>query len=111
MQQAFPKYLKKGEMAQTPGVSKIEAVTAIGGGGIGGLIGGPVGAAIGATLPLMSTPIRKLLLSKPYQNAFANLAKKNPSKALKALDRMTNKNLSPNALAGLLFERNDDNER
>jgi hypothetical protein len=107
-QQAFPKYSKAGVGAQTPGVSKIEAVASLGGGGIGAAAGGPVGAFFGAALPLMSTPIRNLLLSKPYQKRFALIAQKQPSKALNLLEKAINKNMSKKAMAGAFYGINDD---
>jgi len=107
MQQAFPDYMKRGEGVKTPGVSKIEAVTSLAGGGVGGLIGGGVGAFFGAALPLMSTPIRNMLLSGPYQRRFAKMAEKNPSNALMLLDKAINKNANKAAIAGLLYNERD----
>jgi len=108
--QAFKKYMKPGVEAQTPGVSKIEAVTAIGGGAIGDEIGGKLGAVIGAALPLISTPIRNMLLSKMYQKRFLTIAKQKPSKALTIINKSLNKNISKNALAGLLYKSNNSNK-
>lgn len=109
MREAFPKYMKPGEMAQTPGVSKLEAISSITGAGLGTVISGGTGAIIGATIPLLSTPIRNMLLSGPYQKAFATLAKKNPSKALSIIDRGINGNLNKNLLAGMLYDDSNDN--
>ncbi len=101
-QQAFPKYAKSGESTQTPGVSKIEAVTSIGGGMGGAAIGGPSGAFIGAMLPLASTPVRSMLLSKWYQNKLLKAMEHNPSKVKEFMNSATNKTINKNALLGLI---------
>ncbi|MFA6060825.1 MAG: lytic transglycosylase domain-containing protein [Taibaiella sp.] len=101
-QQAFPKYAKAGEGAQTPGVSKIEAVTSIGGGMGGAALGGPLGGFVGAMLPLASTPVRSMLLSKWYQNKLLDAMTKNPSKIKTFMNKSTNKTVSKNALIGLI---------
>jgi hypothetical protein len=101
-QQAFPKFAKTAEMAQTPGVSKIEGVVALGGGVGGGAAGGPLGALIGGGVPLLSSPVRALLLSKAYQSRLADLMTKNPSKVKRFLANATNKTVTKNALMGLI---------
>ena len=63
-QQAFPQYMREGSKIPTPGVSKSEALTAA-------LLGTAVHPAAGA-LPLVSGPVRSMLLSKPYQKMMAN---------------------------------------
>jgi hypothetical protein len=101
-QQAFPKYAKSGENAQTPGVSKIEAVTSIGGGMGGAALGGPLGGFVGAMLPLASTPVRSMLLSKWYQNKLLDAMTRNPSKIKSFMNKATNKTVNKNALIGLI---------
>jgi hypothetical protein len=91
-QQAFPKYAKAGENAQTPGVSKIEAVTSVGGGLGGAALGGPLGGFLGAMLPLASTPIRNMLLSKWYQNKLLEAMKVKPSATKQLLNKAINNN-------------------
>jgi hypothetical protein len=108
-QQAFPKYAKAGENVQTPGVSKIEAVVGLGGGYAGTAMGGPVGGFIGAMLPLASTPIRKLLLSKPYQNRLLKAMKANPSGTKQLMNKLVNsKNIDKEALIGLTLSDKKD---
>lgn len=88
-QQAFPKANRAGEMVPTPGVSKSEALAS----GLLGTVGasgfGAPGVALGA-LPLISEPIRNLLLSKAYQQAFAKIPEAQPSTILKLLNSLTN---------------------
>jgi len=101
-QQSFPKYAKAGEVQQTPGVSKIEAVMSVGGGFGGGALGGPLGAFMGAMIPLASTPIRNLLLSPWYQSRLLKLMEKNPSKVKAFMNRATNNTVNQATLIGLL---------
>jgi hypothetical protein len=109
-QQAFPKYAKAGEVQQTPGVSKIEAVTSIGGGFGGAALGGPVGAFVGAMIPLASTPIRNLLLSPWYQSRLLKLMEKNPSKVKAFMAKATNKSVNRSALLGLVLSDKEKNK-
>ncbi len=101
-QQAFPKYAKAGEGAQTPGVSKIEATTAVAGGFGGTAVGGAVGGFIGSLLPFVSTPVRNYLLSPGYQAKIVQLAKKNPSKLKAFVSKYSNKTIDERALLGLV---------
>jgi hypothetical protein len=65
---AFGPYARAGEKIPTPGVSKSEAIAAaILGIGGSAATGNPAGAAL-AALPLVSTPVRKAVLSKAYQS-------------------------------------------
>lgn len=68
MQQAFPSAMREGATIPTPGVSKSEALASslLGLGGFTAT-GNPLGFAFGA-LPLLSGPVRSLLLSNSYQN-------------------------------------------
>lgn len=73
---AFPSYAREGAKIPTPGVSKIEAASML----LGGVSGvsathSPYGALVGAA-PLVSGPVRSMVLSKPYQNAFAKITPK-----------------------------------
>jgi len=88
-QQAFPKFIREGEKVPTAGVSKSEAITALLLGGGGAATMGPYGAVAGA-LPLLSTPIRNILLSKPYQKAMARIPMQSPSRALSLSERLAN---------------------
>lgn len=65
-QQAFPAYARDGERIPTPGVSKSEMLFGglLGLGGYG--VAGPAGTLLAAA-PLVSGPIRAMLLSKPIQ--------------------------------------------
>lgn len=107
-QQAFPKFAKAGEIQQTPGVSKIEAVTSIGGGFGGAAVGGPVGGFIGAMLPFASEPVRKLLLSDWYQKRLIGLMESKPSKVKKFMSTATNKTGNKTALLGLIASDKED---
>jgi len=92
-QQAYPQYIREGAKVPAPGVSKLEALS-MATMGMGGMaVGGPTGALMGLT-PLLSTPIRNALLSKPYQKMLANALKKNPSKTLKVMDDIVNKSIN-----------------
>ncbi|MFA5127292.1 MAG: lytic transglycosylase domain-containing protein [Patescibacteria group bacterium] len=101
-QQKFPKYAKTGESAQTPGVSKIEAASSVGGYAILG--------PFGALLPFLSTPVRNLLLSKWYQKGLAKAMIKHPSRVKKFMSTATNKNISEKALLGLIASDKSDNK-
>jgi protein-tyrosine-phosphatase len=63
-QQGFRPYAKEAETIPTPGVSKSEALTAAAL-GVGGQAGGMGWWPMG--LPLLSGPVRSMLLSRPYQ--------------------------------------------
>jgi len=104
--EAFPKYMKAGEKAQVPGVSKVEAITSLLMGTGGAAAAGPFGA-LAAVVPLMSTPVRELLLSKPYQRKFVKIAKTNPSKAAIILDKAVNKSTTAPMLANMLNQRQE----
>lgn len=67
-QQAFPQSMREGASVPTAGVSKLKAMAAIGTGAVGANQLGASGALLGL-LPFADTPVRKLLLSKPYQQA------------------------------------------
>jgi len=77
MANTFRPYVREAEYIRTPGVSKVQAGLSIG----LGTAGGPVAAA----LPYLSTPIRSLLLSKPYQKLMVKYKDASPSTTLKAL--------------------------
>lgn len=69
--QAFPKFSGVGTGTPAPGVGKTEAI----GSAVLGLAGNAAAPGVGllaAGLPLMSSPVRSMLLSAPYQNAFVN---------------------------------------
>lgn len=92
-QQAFSKYVKAGENTQTPGVSKIEAVTSIGGGLGGAAMGGPIGGFVGAMLPFVSNPVRDMLLSKWYQSKILRDMEQKPSKFKEFMNTATNRDM------------------
>lgn len=102
-QQQFPKYSKAGEKAQTPGVSKVEAMMSLMGGAGGAAAFGPGGSLLGLA-PFLSTPIRNMLLSKPYQARFKNMLLKHPNKTLSIMDKAVNQNISPEMFAGLFYQ-------
>ena len=82
--QAFPQYATEGARIPTPGVSKVEALSS----GLLGLLGygaaGPAGVAA-AGLPLLSSPTRNMLLSKPYQGMLSSAWKPLTEKEIRAL--------------------------
>lgn len=84
---AFPQYAREGARIPTPGVSKSEAILASLLAGGGAVAAGPVGAIAGA-LPFASTPVRSMLLSRPYQALMA-APKYGPGLATKALGNLT----------------------
>jgi hypothetical protein len=109
-QQTFPKYIREGAKVPTSGVSKSEMLAAAGlaMGGVG--VGGPMGAVAGLA-PFLSTPVRKMLLSKPYQKNLASALKKNPSKTLETLNDLVNKPKQNTAeLANMLRQINNEEE-
>lgn len=109
-QQTFPKYIREGAKVPPSGVSKSEMLAAAGlaMGGVG--VGGPMGAVAGLA-PFLSTPVRKMLLSKPYQKGLAKALKKNPSKTLETLNDLVNKPKQNAAeLANMLRQINNEEE-
>ena len=77
-------------------------------GGVG--VGGPMGAVAGLA-PFLSTPVRKMLLSKPYQKNLVSALKKNPSKTIETLNDLVNKPKQNTAeLANMLRQINNENE-
>lgn len=85
--EAFPALAREAEKIPTPGVSKSEALAAALLGTGGAVAGGPVGAIAGA-LPLLSGPVRTMLLSKPYQALMAQ-PQYGPSLITKAAGQLT----------------------
>lgn len=67
MQQAFPSYMREASRVPTPGVSQVEPLAAGMLASTGAAAGGPIGILAGG-LPLLRTPARNLVLSRPYQN-------------------------------------------
>ncbi len=65
-QQAFPASARAGASVPTAGVSKSEAIVGALMGTAGGAALGPAGAAL-AALPLVSGPVRSMILSPSYQ--------------------------------------------
>ena len=68
--EAFPQHVREGARVPTPGVSKMEVFSMAGLAALGGGALGPAGVAMGA-IPLLSTPTRAMILSKPYQKIMA----------------------------------------
>lgn len=87
MQQAFPAYMREGASIPTPGVSKSEALSAALLATAGGAAGGPIGMAAGA-LPLLSTPVRSLILSRPYQAMMAKVPQESSAKLLRLAEAL-----------------------
>lgn len=109
-QQAFPQYLGDATKVPTPGVSKSEALASellatagAGGAGAPGLMAGGI--------PLISDPIRNLILSKWYQNKMVKFPEKTPSMLAKLQAVLPNAN-NPNkaALASLLYQMSQENQ-
>jgi hypothetical protein len=82
MANTFRPYMREGENIRTPGVSKVEA-------GMSALLGSTGGVA-SMGIPLISTPVRALLLSKPYQKLIVNYPDKQAPATLKALTKLIN---------------------
>jgi hypothetical protein len=57
--EAFPKYVTPEARIPTPGVSKLDAVLAAGGAGLGSMIGGPAGAVAGAVTPMAASRLAR----------------------------------------------------
>lgn len=68
MQQAFRPYMREGGLVPTPGVSKSEALAGALLGSVGAAAHGPAGVVAGG-LPLISSPVRNMMLSNWYQDA------------------------------------------
>jgi len=66
----FSPYAREGSKVPTPGVSKLEALSALTLGMGGSALAGPVGA-LAAAVPLASGPVRSILLSKTGQKTLA----------------------------------------
>ena len=66
----FSPYAREGSKVPTPGVSKLEALSALTLGMGGSALAGPVGA-LAAAAPLASGPVRSMLLSKAGQKTLA----------------------------------------
>ncbi|HEY6020109.1 MAG TPA: hypothetical protein VIY48_09465, partial [Candidatus Paceibacterota bacterium] len=99
--QAFPQYVRDGAKIPTPGVSKSEAIlgTLLGSGGAIAT-GNPMGAALGA-LPLISGPVRSMLLSKPYQSVMANIPQQTSPATLKLIEALMRSKVTQGALPAL----------
>lgn len=67
-QQAYRPYMREGGLVPTPGVSKSEAISGAFLGAMGAGVAGPAGVLAGG-IPLISAPVRSMLLSDFYQNA------------------------------------------
>lgn len=95
----FPQVMGSGVKTPTPGVSQLLPYASAAGLGVqgGGLVGG---------LPLLSGPIRSLLLSDFYQKHMADLPKKEVSALLKTLTKTANseslKRMTPAMSSGIL---------
>jgi len=105
-QQAFPKFLREGEKIPSAGVSKSEALAMLLMGGGGAAAAGPMGAMFGA-LPLLSTPVRNMLLSKLYQKNFAKIPVAKTSSILRRTESLANTPIDKALMAGLLSNRNN----
>lgn len=81
-QQAFPSYMREGAKIPTPGVSKSEAVVSAMLAAGGGMGAGPAGVALGA-LPMLSGPVRSMVLSPTYQKLMAKIPEGGPSSVAK----------------------------
>jgi hypothetical protein len=99
--QEFPQYARDGAKIPTPGVSKSEAILgALLGSGGAIATGNPMGAALGA-LPLISGPVRSMLLSKPYQAAMANIPQQASPATLKLAEALMRSKVTQGALPAL----------
>lgn len=103
-QQAFPQYLGDATKVPTPGVGKAEALasgimatTGAAGGGAPGLLAGGI--------PLISEPIRNLILSKWYQEKMLKYPEQSASK-LSQLQALLpdSKGVDKAALASILYQ-------
>lgn len=103
-QQTFPQYLGDATKVPTPGVGKAEALasgimatTGAAGGGAPGILAGGI--------PLISEPIRKLILSKWYQEKMLKYPEQSASKLpqLQAL-LPDSKGVNKAALASILYQ-------
>lgn len=99
--QAFPQYVRDGAKIPTPGVSKSEAILgALLGSGGAVATGNPMGAALGA-LPLISGPVRSMLLSKPYQAMMAKIPQQTSPETLKLIEALMRSKITQGALPAL----------
>lgn len=87
-QQTFPLFMREAEKVPSPGVSKVEALAGAAMAGAGAANKGPSGLLYGG-LPLVSGPVRDLILSKPYQKAFAKIPKEKSSSLLRRAASIT----------------------
>lgn len=68
---AFPQIAQEAEKVPAPGVSHVNSLTSAMLGAGGYAAGGPAGAMAGA-IPMLRGPVRKMILSKPYQQLMVN---------------------------------------
>lgn len=100
MQQAFPSYMREASRIPTPGVSKSEALAGGLLGVAGASAGGPIGAAAGL-LPLLASPVRSMILSKPYQSLMTRLPEESTGLTLQMLEALMRRQAVKNALPAL----------
>ena len=100
MQQAFAPYLREGASIPTPGVSKSEALASALLATAGSATSGPIGLAAGA-LPLLSGPVRSMLLSKPYQSLMANIPQQTTGRSLQLAQALAKNKLLQGSIPAL----------
>lgn len=91
MQQAYPSVMREAAGIPAPGVNQLSAMASPTMAAVGSIAtGNPLGAIAGG-LPLLGSPARSLVLSKPYQSLFANIPKKDVPKTLTLLEFLSRK--------------------